>query len=59
VLVNIFQTKHKIDFSRYMFLTSFILILVLSLFTGHIIVAPAVSLIAIAIILNLNVVERT
>ena len=59
VLVDIFKEKSKINFERYMFITSFILILVLSLFTGHIIVAPAVSLIAVAIILNLNDLERT
>lgn len=53
VIVTAFKQKQKLTFERYMTLTSFILILFLSLFTGHIIVAPAVSLIAIAVILNL------
>jgi len=59
VIVSIFKNSKKINFEKYMFITSFLLILVLSLFTGHIIVAPAVSLIAIVIILNLNDLERT
>jgi len=54
VLVKIFKEKHKLTFERYMTLVSFILILFLSLFTGHIIVAPAVSLIVVAVILSLS-----
>lgn len=54
VIVSIFKTKEKITFERYMFLTSFILIAILSLLTGHIIIAPAVSLIATTTILCLE-----
>ena len=53
VLIKLFKEKNKLNFDKYMIITSFILILFLSLFTGHIIVAPAVSLIAAVVILNL------
>lgn len=54
VLVKIFKEKIKINFDKYMTMVSFILIIFLSLFTGHIITAPAVSLIVIMIILELS-----
>lgn len=54
VLVKTFQKKRELNYERYMTLVSFGLILLLSLLTGHIITAPSVSLIVIAIILNLN-----
>lgn len=47
------KIKFNKSFEGYMFRTSFVLIGILSFFTGHIITAPAVSIIVIAIILKI------
>lgn len=51
-LYKISKDKQRLTFERYMLKLSIFLILILSLFTGHIITAPAVSLIAIILILQ-------
>lgn len=48
------KEKRKLDFNLYMLNVSMLLILFLSLFTGHIITAPAVSLIVVVIIMMLQ-----
>ncbi len=48
------KEKRKLDFNLYMLNISMLLILFLSLFTGHIITAPAVSLIVVVIIMMLQ-----
>ena len=53
VLVNVIKEKQKLNFKRYMLFASLFLILGLSLFTGHIIVAPSVSFIVALLILQL------
>ena len=52
-IYKIFIYKQKLIFERYMLYTSLLLILILSFFTGHIILAPSVSLISISIIILL------
>lgn len=56
ILVNTIKKKKNedISFENYMNVLSILLILMLSLFTGHIITAPAVSFVAICIILLSN-----
>ena len=55
ILYKVLTNGKKIDYDNYMVKLSIFLILILSLFTGHIITAPAVSLIAVIIILdNIN-----
>lgn len=54
VLYNVLKEKDRFNYERYMTIISLILILFLSFFTGHIITTPAVSLIAIVIILSLS-----
>lgn len=54
ILVQATKTKRKLDFNLYMLNVSMLLILFLSLFTGHIITAPAVSLIVVVIIMMLQ-----
>ena len=54
ILVQATKTKRKLDFNLYMLNVSILLILFLSLFTGHIITAPAVSLIVVVIIMMLQ-----
>ena len=46
--------KDKKIYERLMYITSFILILLLSLLTGHILTAPSVSLIVVMIIISLS-----
>ena len=46
--------KDKITYERLMYITSFFLITLLSLLTGHIITAPAVSIIVVMIIIKLS-----
>lgn len=58
VLIELFRIKTKMTLERYMVVTSILLILFLSFFTGHIITAPAVSLIAIILILDLKNVKK-
>lgn len=53
ILYRILKEKSKLTFNNYMLRVSIALILILSLFTGHIITAPAVSIIAIILILEL------
>ena len=53
LLFKIVAREQKLTYERFMLHTSLILILFLSLFTGHIITAPSVSLIVIIIILYL------
>ena len=55
ILVYLLRKKLKVDksYEGYMLKTSFILILVLSFFTGHIITAPAVSIIVTIILIKL------
>ena len=55
--ILIYLLKKKIKFNKkfegYMFRTSFLLIIILAFFTGHIITAPAVSIIVSTIILKI------
>ena len=53
VLYKVCKDKQKLTFENYMQKLSVLLILLLSLFTGHIITGPAVALIAITLILDL------
>ena len=53
VLFDIFKNKFSSKYDKVMTYLSLFLIMVLSLFTGHIITAPAVSIIAVVILLNL------
>ena len=54
VLYNVFKDiNEKFSFSKYMNYLSLILILVLSLFSGHVIISPSVSFLCIILILNL------
>lgn len=53
VIMNVLKQNGKHHYERYMLLLSFAFILFLSFFTGHIITAPSVSLIACIIILSL------
>ena len=53
VLFNVLKDKQKTDFNRCMRLVSLLLIIILSMFTGHIITGPAVSFIAAVIIVML------
>lgn len=52
ILYKVIMNIKSINYENYMIRLSTFLILVLSLFTGHIITAPAVSIIAIIIILD-------
>lgn len=52
ILYKVLSTDRKIDFENYMIKLSIFLILLLSFFTGHIITAPAVSIIAVILILD-------
>ena len=54
VLYKVLREKQALSFKRYMNLLSLILIIVLSLFTGHIITAPAVSLLVAVLIISLS-----
>lgn len=54
VLYKLLREKQSLTFNRYMTLLSLLLIIVLSLFTGHIITAPAVSLIVGVLIISLQ-----
>lgn len=54
VLYKILITEHKFNYERCMLLVSFILVVFLAFFTGHIITAPSVSIIACIIILYLD-----
>ena len=58
VLVNILRKREKLTLNRYMLLLSVLLIVFLSFFTGHILIAPAVSILVVAIILKLNYKEK-
>lgn len=51
VLIKMSLQKSKRDFNLFMLNTSILLVLFLSLFTGHIITAPSVSLIVISLIM--------
>lgn len=54
ILYQILIEEEEKSFKRYMIRISLLLIIVLSLFTGHILVAPSVSLLVVTIILLLN-----
>lgn len=54
VLLKFALQKRKYNFNMYMTNVSLLLIIFLSLLTGHIITSPAVSIIAIIIMLNLD-----
>jgi len=54
ILYKILKQNDKMTYERYMTFISLILIIFLSFFTGHIITAPAVSLIVIVITLSLE-----
>ena len=53
ILKDIIINHKKIDYENYMTITSIILIFILSLMTGHIITAPAVSILTIIIFISL------
>lgn len=53
ILYKVLRNSKTTNFEQIMLYTSFMLIIVLSFFTGHIITAPSVSLISIVIILSL------
>ena len=52
VLWKVLRKEKTLNFDSYMTFISLLLIIFLSFFTGHIITAPAVSLIAIILILE-------
>lgn len=54
LLYKILVAEKEVSYERYMLRISFVLAVILSFFTGHIIVSPAVSLIVTIIILSLN-----
>ena len=54
VLYKLLITTHKFNYERCMLIVSFILVVFLAFFTGHIITAPSVSIIACIIILYLD-----
>ena len=54
LILKILETHPKMTYERYMTYVSFLLVIILSFFTGHIITAPAVSLIVGIIILSLQ-----
>lgn len=54
VLFKLALQKRKHTFEMYITNISFLLIVILSFFTGHIITAPAVSILAIVVILSLD-----
>lgn len=54
ILYRVFRSiPTKITFDRYMGYLSLILILILSLFSGHVIVSPSVSFVCVILIINL------
>ena len=53
VLFNVLKEKQKLVFEKYMLYISLLLIIFLSLFTGHIITAPSVSFLSVILILSL------
>lgn len=54
ILFRILREKQHLTFDRYMLFVSLLLIIFLSLFTGHIITAPSVSILVAIIILMLS-----
>lgn len=54
VLIDLIKGKHTIDFNRCMISISLFLVIILSMFSGHIITAPAVSLFVAIIIIYLK-----
>lgn len=54
VLIKVLSNSIKKTYERWSLFTSLLLIIFLSLFTGHIITAPSVSLLSIILILQLN-----
>lgn len=54
ILFRILREKQHLTFDRYMLFISLLLIIFLSLFTGHIITAPSVSILVVIIILMLS-----
>ena len=54
IIYKLLVDYQKRNFERFMLMTSFILIVFLSFFTGHIITAPSVSLISVILILYLG-----
>ena len=58
VLYKVLRRNDKMTYERYMSIVSLMLIIFLAFFTGHIITAPAVSLISIIIILSLEKREK-
>ncbi len=59
ILYKVLSKRKKFDFSQYMTYISIFLIIVLSLFTGHIITAPSVSLLVAIIILMIENKKKT
>lgn len=53
IVFNALKEKQKLTYERYMLLVSLLLIIVLSFFTGHIIVGPSVSLLSAIIIISI------
>lgn len=54
VLIDLIKGKHTIDFNRCMISISLFLVIILSMFSGHIITAPAVSIFVVFLILSLR-----
>ena len=54
ILYKILEKGEKLYYKRFMYDTSLLLIIVLSLFTGHIITAPAVSILVLVITISLS-----
>ena len=52
ILINIFKDRIKLNYNNLMKYLSLILVIILSLFTGHIITSPSVSIIVSVIIIN-------
>ena len=58
VLYKIANNRPKVTYTNFMLKVSVMLIIILSLITGHIITAPAVSIVAIVLILNTSKREK-
>ncbi len=54
VIIKVLRNAIKINYQNYMLYLSFLFIIILSFFTGHIITGPSVSLLSALIIISLN-----
>ena len=54
LILKVLESPPKMSYERYMTYVSFLLVIILSFFTGHIITAPSVSLFVVILILSLQ-----